>query len=451
MASHNKNNSRKAQPKLQQSASVNRQMSKSIRPAPKQAKLKIGKWERMVANPLINEPVRTPSSSPFTGAVRTFVRTLSVSSGGNASPFSLSVRPSIQNTMALERATPIPFPDNWALAVEDAIITEFLFKGRQVMAGQLGLYDTDAESVRPIAEVETVIDDDGLPYYPISGAANTYMRVQFAGIAVKVGTSYRTAAGVWLGDDTGSALSGSYVSAAYRPGVVFTGLRFTTSPTSKMSFGMSSVSGDTVTAPATACYDIFQTDAITLGRVSTYRVTALSILASYSGNMFNNGGLIAAARVRKNYCYDENTPYNSLTKLQDHAYRGVLKDGAYVWWLPYSLDELNFRSPYSPVDDTELRMAGIFEDLSGQLQLTLTMTVEFYSPLQIFEHKVGPPLLDAFTAAYHILDGVPAATCNPKHTEILKGVLGTAKKAAGGAANLLTKHPELAYALLAMI
>jgi hypothetical protein len=197
------------------------------------------------------------------------------------------------------------------------------------------------------------------------------------------------------------------------------------------------------------CYDFFTTDAVTLSQVATYRVTALSVLATFTGNQFNDGGVIAAARTRAGYFYP-GQPYESLTRLTDHRYYGKAKEGAYAWWLPYSLQELNFKRPFTSQDETELRIAGIFDDTDGQLQITVSMVVEFYSPLQIFEHKPGPSLTDAFQAAYHAMDTFPAATCNPAHTKILKGILGKAADGARGAAKIMLSHPELLAALLAV-
>jgi hypothetical protein len=453
MASHNNNNSRKTSSNNNNMSHSNLQkkLNSNIRQAPKHAKAKVGKWERMVVNPLDNEPVRTPSSSPFTGAVRTFVRTIAISSGGPASHFSMAVRPDLTSTFSLERAVPVPFPLKWALANPSAIVSDFLYTNRFILVGELDLSDTAVAGSPTIAEVETIIDNnDHMPYYPLIGDATTKFDLHFSGTSNFLGYALLQG-GVW-----GAAVGGhgynpatSYVVGPVAGG--FEGIRVISGPTDSVAFAMVANAGTTMSAPFNACYDLFTTDAVTLGRVSSYRVTAMSVLASYSGNLFNNGGVISAARVRRNYCYDQDTPYDSLTKLQDHAYRGVIKDGAYVWWLPYALPELDFRSPNDVVSDTELRLAGIFEDNSGQLQVTLTMAVEFYSPLQIFEHKVGPPLMDNFITAYHNLDSIPAATCNPKHTELLKGVLGKAKKAAGGVAGFFAAHPELAYALLAMV
>jgi hypothetical protein len=176
----------------------------------------------------------------------------------------------------------------------------------------------------------------------------------------------------------------------------------------------------------------------------------MSVLASFTGNQFNDGGVIAAARTRASYTFT-GQPYESLTQLQDHSYNGPIKTGAYAWWLPYSIEELEFRDFFEQTLGTELRMAGIFEDAAGQLKISLAMTVEFYSPLQIFEHEPGPPLTDAFIQAYHALDHFPACTCNPSHSNILKGILSRAAKAAKGGGNFLLKHPEIVTALFAAL
>lgn len=410
-------------------------------------------WESMVTNPAMVEPVRTPSSCPYTGAVRTFMRTIEISSTGNDTPFDFIVRPSLRNTLALAgAAAPAGAQtDRWRgfLTANNNDRGGYFHSLR----GSLSYYDSAGNL---LCEQHSLVDAaENLDYFDIIQTATPTYRITVAGKMSKIQIWTRSA-GVWT---AGPAASTAPPAAIYNiavasmdaiaitiqhPGVEL----YDTSLTYTSGVGFWSPSGPRL-------YSLFSTDAVRLGDVSTYRVTALSALVTYSGNMFNNGGVLAAARTRERYSYVDPSPYESLTRLQDHSYRGPLKEGGYVWWLPYSLEELDFRCPFDSEGGTELRVAGEFADETGALQVTLTAVVEFYSPLQIFEHEVGPPLTDAFVLAYHGLDLFPAALCNPSHTKTLSRAIRKAAAAAArlgkGVGSFLISHPEVAEELFAML
>lgn len=416
---------------------------------PRQAKARVGDWEKMVLNPWGCRTVRTPSQSPFTGACRMFTRTITVDSAGAGDRFSIVSRPHLQNTLSLNRSSPIVVPAAGTIINKSFTLTDDLLNvgglSGTVLAGEMDALDISGDK---LGEIETDFDQAaGVCYYPFvtPAAFNFDLNVNAKGLSVQV---YYRSAGTWVGAATASLLLNSVTTNVTLPnagdGIVIAIHKPSSSSGSFSLSGFSSAPG----ISASACFDTFSTDALTLGKVSAHRVTALSVLATFTGNQFNDGGVVAAARTRSGYYY-EGPGYESLTRLTDHRYWGKAKEGAYAWWLPYSYEELEFKRPYDDIPETEIRMAGIFDDADGSFQLTVSMVVEFYSPLQIFEHKIGPPLSDDFETAYHALDSAPAATCNPAHTKIIKSLVNKAATTAKGAAKTVVKHPELLAALLA--
>lgn len=185
--------------------------------------------------------------------------------------------------------------------------------------------------------------------------------------------------------------------------------------------------------------------------VQFYRVTALSMLASYRGNMLENAGMIAGARVPSHWRPNGATMYESLCRLPPSDFhKNPLQEGAYVWRLPYDLQEWEF-IPVNrdPEVLTNLVIAGYFGDADAGLDITVTAVVEFYSPLQLFERNPCPAFTDAYELALRSLLELPPATCNPAHDKLVRllksGAAGAAKALRLSAA-FARAHPELIQA-----
>jgi hypothetical protein len=411
----------------------------------------IKEWQSMIVAPSSNFPVRTPSLSPYTGAVRTFVRTFSLQSKGVNDPFSIIFQPNAKNSLAISAASAhVLDPAGWTLSDGSGIQIDEFAPGSNGFASLYGSLDILDNSSVNVGEYYDSVDPSGVHIYELAGDPTTTIQAHYSGSGATF-SCYAKVVGVWTWVATSSILS-TVASVLIGPiAGGFTALYFTVSNATKANgngLSLLPIAGTDPILQLSSSYDLFSTDAVQLGRVSTFRVTAASVLASFSGNELENGGTIAAARTRKGYVYDETDPYTALTKLQDHSYRGVLKLGAYVWWLPYDLEEMDPRPPHHSQNGTELHLAGHFDDANGSLEVTLCMTVEFYSPLQIFEHQPGPPLDDNFVRAYHALDVAEAATCNPKHGSILKKSISKVGKAAKGTSKFLLDNPELLALLM---
>lgn len=412
----------------------------------------VKEWQGMLVNPGAVNPVRTPSVFPYTGAVRTFVRTFTVQSNGANDPFNLIFNANITNSLMVQRAAPFVLdPAGWSLLDASGLQVDITstYNGQPTAHGDFNVQDSTDKTVGVYSSAWDPVH--GVPFLSIIGDSTTRLLLDYSGTGTAISVYYKVGAAWFLA----STLSVRSRAATMWMGPFvggFEGVMITVSnPTNIDGNGLkiSQSSGTDPVLGATSSYDLFATDATQLGKVSSFRVTAASLLASYSGNELENGGVIAAARTRQGYKYETIDPYTSLTKLQDHSYRGVLKTGAYTWWLPYDFEEIDPRPVYHSQNGTALHVAGHFDSADASLEVTLVMVVEFYSPLQIFEHQPGPVLDDTFVRAYHALDYSPAATCNPKHSSILKKALSTGASVSKGLAKFVLANPELLSLLAA--
>lgn len=165
------------------------------------------------------------------------------------------------------------------------------------------------------------------------------------------------------------------------------------------------------------------------GQVSRSRISAMSVLCSYRGNLLENAGVISGVRAPDGLKLDGANLYSSLTKIPDKQYHGPLIKGIYGFWLPNDQEELDFADDHLKSPGTCLYIGGIFTDAGAALEVTLDVVLDLYSPLQIFERLPYPPLCDQTIRMLHELEKLPAFTCNPSHLEILGKGLKQASKA----------------------
>lgn len=420
--------------------------------AARQGKLKVSAWEKMVTDPaaagMSGKLPATPKINPFTCARRLFQRTFQIRAADFANgKFSMRFYPQIFDAFEIHGSGAFELAQgNWTL-----INVHSRGKNEPMqMPQQIQWFETqpDGSGVKA-GECAVKLAPDGSPYVPLQSgdALNslTFSTNSFAPIAVR----FLNSSGEW------GTLSTSFSSGTNNVtpfGLNHIGFGFVATSDSSYNGATihveaNNVVGSTLTVNE-GTYDLFQTQAVELGQIEGYVVPAMSILATYSGNKFNSGGVIASARVRPGYKAGPDV-YESLVQLTDHVYRGPMETGTYVWYLPTTLHELESRGVYDAVRDdlTSLIVAGQFTDPEGSLQITLSEVVEFYSPKQIFEKEVSPPLTDEFVIAYHALDSLPAGLCNPEHKELLRKLIENGLKAARKGGKFLIAHPELLSAL----
>jgi len=403
-------------------------------------------YAAMMTNPKDSEPVRTPSEFATVGDVKVFQRVFPLTAAGSVgNNFSMVAQPTIENFFQLTRNVGITSPNPMDAADPNYLVWVInQLTGKIEATGTFTITDHVTQVV--LGSVETT-DFNGknaliLSVPPLSGLT---MRLT-NGPAAGVFTMYYWDP-ILLAWTLGAAQSiGGYQTAGLTiapvNGVGAIAIECSRSP-SKCVANISAPVGSAFSALAQS-YNLFNSDAVQLAGIERYRVCAMSILAQYSGNQFNDGGVIAGARCQPGYTYGAD-PYTSLSKLVDHTYHGPMKTGAYVWWLPNSFAERE----YTPVGDappsaTNLRIAGQFSDPDGSLQITVTVVVEFYSPFQVWNHNLGPVVSDEFYAVIHALDSIPAATCNPLHKDLLKLVSTVARKGV----QFAVQNPQIVAAAL---
>lgn len=184
------------------------------------------------------------------------------------------------------------------------------------------------------------------------------------------------------------------------------------------------------------------------GQVVKFRLSAMSVLASYRGNYLANAGVIAAARAPESWVPSEANMYSSICKLPEDRYKGPIMEGAYVWWLPGDEGELDFSPNGSGPERTSLYLGGEFGDADGSLEVTIDVVADFYSPLQIFERKYYPAISPEFYEALQEISSLPAATCNPKHLDLLKKGAGKLARGVVSGIDLAKRNPELVSAFM---
>jgi hypothetical protein len=166
-----------------------------------------------------------------------------------------------------------------------------------------------------------------------------------------------------------------------------------------------------------------------LTETESERTTALTALLTYMGSTLADGGQIAGARLGMGISplrADEGDTYSHLASLPFYNADYALRDGAYAWWLPDSIQEY-FYAPYlkNRTDTLEttsfLHFAILRDDPSQAVRLRVVQNFEMLTRSRLFTAESGPnnPSYATIAAAMKI---IPAVTINSKH----KGILGRA-------------------------
>ncbi len=397
----------------------------------------------MVVNPKDFEPVRSPAAFAMTGDVKKFTRVFNLNAADSINGgFSMVVTPTIYNFFQLTRSTGITSP-NIMSAVNDAPLVWVTNQAGNIEGtANFVINDTVAGTQLGAAETSDFQTRQALVCTCVAGAAVEFQITNGTNAATFTVAWYDPVLNAWTGP-TPFYVNGRQVKTLgvlMANGCLAMNVRCNRNAP-QVAINISVPANSTFNALAQT-FNLYNSDAIQLSRVERYRVTALSILCSYSGNALQNGGTIASARCAPGYTFGDD-PYSSLCKLTDNQYHGPMLNGCYAWWMPNSFEESEYLDiSEAPASATNLRVAGKFADNTGALQITLTTVVEFYSPLQIFSHLVGPIVDDGYYDCLRQLQLIPAACCNPLHTDLLRMVESRVKKLAKHA----IKNPAIALA-----
>lgn len=398
---------------------------------------------RMMVCPGESEVVRAPTLFPSRGCSRHFTRTFTINSSGIDTPFGMRLSPHIQDFLDLGVGSP-------AMPVGG------------ISAAVRSMEGTDAAEVS-VANYATGVSVAHYYQSPqaLVGFANKYFGVSW----VDTATGKPTFASISNGSKIKSQVEvlatrvGGFNSVLYQLGPgetrlirddfslasVWTGYYFRILDGGEgitLSFNQATA---TSIATDSKIRPIVKDEWLDRAQVARYRVSAMSLLVSYRGNMLENAGVIAALRAPSKWVPTGNNLYNSITSVVDDQYHGPLINGAYVWWLPQDLEDLDFISTHGQSDDerTALFIGGIFGDDNASMEVTVDVVVDFYSPLQIFERMNFPPSTEVYRRLYHELSLLPAATCNPSHLDLLKKVGKKAAKGTVKGVRYLQAHPAI--------
>jgi len=164
--------------------------------------------------------------------------------------------------------------------------------------------------------------------------------------------------------------------------------------------------------------------------VTSGRVLSMSILATNTTPMLQKGGNINAGRVPTDFDAFDNIAGNMASLPESRRYQSTAETGAYVFWIPQDLDEYEIndvqskRESYRAADYLLVNVqwpAGA--GTAGSFKLHFDWMVEFYTPNQLFEKVLPPPVTTEMENILFVLNQVGAATCNPEHGEKFREVL----------------------------
>lgn len=183
------------------------------------------------------------------------------------------------------------------------------------------------------------------------------------------------------------------------------------------------------------------------GAVAQIRPVACSILVTYANAEIFDAGMIAAAWVPAMACvqsFFNDTADRSPGQLQNWeslaqlpgAYNGRLKDGAYCWWAPRSVDDIDFKSPDANInfDYPCLIVSGRFNPPSvpaGVLNVARIEIVnvwEFQTTTILWEEEVLCGNQAMIDMALKIINEAQHSGPNQAHLAFFKGILEAAKR-----------------------
>lgn len=190
--------------------------------------------------------------------------------------------------------------------------------------------------------------------------------------------------------------------------------------------------------------------------IESGRVMSMSLLATNTSSALSDGGTINVGRVPHNFDPFRD-PVGAMAGLPDNRrYQGAAKTGGYCFWIPGQEDEFQLdgvSEKHRSLAEAEyvfIRIDSWPEGASFRLQFD--WVVEFYTPNQLYEKVLTPPLTDQFRQFYYQLLLTPCAMCNPSHAEVLKDLLARGLSTVKSGVDFYDEHKGLihgAFELLA--
>ncbi len=159
--------------------------------------------------------------------------------------------------------------------------------------------------------------------------------------------------------------------------------------------------------------------------ISIGRVTQMSCLITNTSSALQNGGTISLGRVPAHFDIFSPEPHEAISKLDYlRVYSGPLSNGGYMYWHPVQDEEIRLND-INQMSEIYQGSEKLFAYLDGwppgaSVRVTYRWTVEFYSPKQLFEKILTPPMSPAYNSILYALSMMPSATENPSHIEDFK-------------------------------
>jgi len=275
----------------------------------------------------------------------------------------------------------------------------------------------------------------GFTLTPLPATAYNIVLKNKSDVPVTVHTMYKITGGAWTILHTDTLASGN--GASLRQGSLPTNtdaiayVPFSDVPSGghlESSFTLQS--GQLVSSAnqsLTAAFETFIID----NDIRTGRVISMSLLVRNTSPEIANGGNVCAGRVPNDF-HPINDVFQNMSVLpENRRYQGPASTGAYVSWMPSQFDEFEIdnidqkRITYRDAEYIISKIDGWAPPVGTVAFATIEFDwiVEFFPPNQIFEKVLTPPRTEDFELLFHVLLSMPASTCNPEHTKLLKDLL----------------------------
>lgn len=199
-------------------------------------------------------------------------------------------------------------------------------------------------------------------------------------------------------------------------------------------------------------FQAFEGDA----KVTCGRLVSMSMLLTNTTPLLDKGGTINVGRVPHNFnILSSNIPQEMANLPDNRRHQSGADLGGYAWWFASEVDAFDIdgiQNKSRQYKESEFLLATIQGWPAGSsFKIHFDWVFEFYTPNQLFEKELPPPLDAKFTRILFALARVNAATCNPEHSELFKKVLETGAKAynfAKGAVDHIEKYGPIYMAAL---
>jgi hypothetical protein len=171
-----------------------------------------------------------------------------------------------------------------------------------------------------------------------------------------------------------------------------------------------------------------------LERTTEERPTALTLLSSFVGTTFANGGLVAGARLPIGMSLasaPDGDNFSFLASLPIYSDDNPVKNGQYTWWCPDSMTEY-FYSPYGAPKSGSLTNTSMIvqtftrDDPNQDIRISVVTGIEVLTRSNLYAASVGP-VNPMFSKILQFAKLLPASTENPTHKQILAKAFRTVK------------------------